>query len=610
LINEILHSTNLNLSDRLLIDCQTDLFHLLDQQPSTLIDRQWHLQLFIGYYTLIHHQIDFLFDMNIFTEKFFRFILNTLDFQTLIRTNLHLLNETSLPNKLIIDDSIYKHFNSDVHHEIDQLIRLFTDSHNKFIDYLFEQINEKKIIDETNQKIFYLLSIFFEKHPMTNFEEYQRILSLLNQLISEENHHRKPTRKKLEQPISIRNLTIYYLLQLIRTLIPLNQPEYLIDYIPLLLLCHSSAYTIIHQTSLFCLTSISNDLPVFLVEQSEYIVDTSLRKLQTSTYDGYLILIEFIRLGNQYVINLPIMTHVIEQFLLELSCLPSIESIELIFQFLNVFCQQVIDIVDHKKVKSTLITSSSSKSLIDYALDLQTEHTPTDETEKQDNKHPWHEMLVSIVDVFQHFISHSNSHIRSYVLDAFPSLAELLSIIDENLFLPLVHKLWPGLIHRLHDLDWNIRIRCLTTIQCLCRICSDFVDRRIRQDILPVLIQQLETNRLISSNNALEYRYMKHLLTNIGSILNSLTVNLDDIEKIVLILFQYLQVEALASIAFEQLILLTTKYSDIIWLKLILHDENEYRKGYFNQMKVYKPEPMFIIDPKWKSNLLDCLTNC
>jgi hypothetical protein len=306
------------------------------------------------------------------------------------------------------------------------------------------------------------------------------------------------------------------------------------------------------------------------------------------------------------------MTHVIEQLLLELSCLPPIECIQLTFQFLNVFCQQVIDIVNKKNLKSTLI-SQSSKSLIDYALDLQQQsiplNTPTEENEQKE-EHPWHKMLVSIVDVFQHFISHSNSHIRSYVLDAFPSLAHLLSTIDENLFLPLVHKLWPGLIHRLYDTDVNIRIRCLTTIECLCHICSDFVDRRIRQDILPVLIQQLETNRLISSNNALEYRYMKHLLTNIGSILNSLTVNLDDIEKIVLILFQYLQVESLASIAFEQLILLTTKYSDIIWLKLILHDENEYRKGYFNQMKVYKPEPMFIIDPKWKSNLLDCLTNC
>jgi hypothetical protein len=81
-------------------------------------------------------------------------------------------------------------------------------------------------------------------------------------------------------------------------------------------------------------------------------------------------------------------------------------------------------------------------------------------------------------------------------------------------------------------------------------------------------------------------------------------------EKMILILFQYLQVEQLASNAYEQLIVLSKKYSDIIWLKLILHDENEYRKGYFDKMKVYKPEPMLTIDPKWKLNLMACLTNC
>lgn len=405
-------------------------------------------------------------------------------------------------------------------------------------------------------------------------------------------------------------MTIYYLLRCLPTNL---SSEYLIDYIPLLLLCHSSLYTIIHQTSLFCLTSISStNLPLFLITQSEYIIDTSLRKLQTSSYDGYLILIEFLRLGHKHVINLPIMTHVIEQLLLELTCLPPIESIELTFQFFNLFCQQVIDITDQKKIKTTLV-SSTSKSLIEFALDLQLEYHPSDtsndmEESEKPPEHPWHRMLVSIVDVFQHFISHSNPQIRSYVLDAFPSLAELLSTIDENLFLPLVHKLWPGLIHRLHDFDWNIRMRCLNTIQCLCRICSDFVDRRIRQDILPILIQQLQTNRLISSNHALEYRYTKHLLTNIGSILNSLTINLEDLEKIVLILFQYLQVDSFASIAAEQLLTLTTKYSDIIWLKLILHDENEFNKGYFNQMKVYKPEPMFHLDIKWKTNLLAALT--
>jgi hypothetical protein len=103
---------------------------------------------------------------------------------------------------------------------------------------------------------------------------------------------------------------------------------------------------------------------------------------------------------------------------------------------------------------------------------------------------------------------------------------------------------------------------------------------------------------------------MKCLLTNIGSILHSITINFDEVEKVILILFQYLQIEPLAFIAYEQLILLTKKYSDIIWLKLILHDENEYRKGYFKAMKIYKPQPMLTIDPKWKLNLLVCLKNC
>jgi len=86
----------------------------------------------------------------------------------------------------------------DVHYEIEQIIKLFTLSHSKFIDYLFEQINQRKIMNENNQKIFYILSILFEKINFENFEQYQMILSLLNQLISDENnnYHRKQTRKR------------------------------------------------------------------------------------------------------------------------------------------------------------------------------------------------------------------------------------------------------------------------------------------------------------------------------------------------------------------------------------------------------------------------------
>jgi hypothetical protein len=133
--------------------------------------------------------------METFTEKLFRFILNTLDFEILLRSNLHLLNGSSLPSN-DLDQNYYKHFETDVHEEMVQLIRLFTLSHSKFVDYLFEQIDTKKIIQENNQKIFYLLSILFEKRNFENLEEYQRILALLNQLISDENKQRKQTRKR------------------------------------------------------------------------------------------------------------------------------------------------------------------------------------------------------------------------------------------------------------------------------------------------------------------------------------------------------------------------------------------------------------------------------
>jgi hypothetical protein len=421
----------------------------------------------------------------------------------------------------------------------------------------------------------------------------------------------------------MRNITIYYLLQCFRTITRIDHIEYLIDYVPLVLLCHSSCYTIVHQTARLCLHTLTENLSNILVEQSEHIVDCSLRKLHTSFYDGYLILIEFVRLGRYTVINLPIMAHVIEQLLVELSCLPSLESIQLTFEFFHMFCQQVTDIVDNKQHIVNNNEQHVETTLIDYALDLQRQYRPLtqlndahvdvvdddDNNEKKTNvEHVWHRMLTSIVDVFQHFISHDNVQIRSHVLDALPSLAHVLSTIDENRFLPLVHKLWPGIIHRLHDHDVNIRIRCLTIIQCLCRLCSDFVDRRIQQDILPVLIEQLERHRFITSSHTLEYRYIKCLLNNIASIVNAITVSFEQIERIILSLFQYLHVELLASIAYEQLIVLATTYADEIWLKLMLHDDNEYRQGYFQQMKVYKPQPRLNIDMKWKSNLFVCLT--
>lgn len=191
-IQEIFYSSTIRLPDQLLIECQTDLFQLLEQQISKLLnDRRWSLQLFYGYYTFIHEHIDFLFNMDLFVEKLFRFLINSIE----LNINLNLLNETSLPTEYINKNqygSIYKYLKPDVHYEIKNILEIFLKSHEKFLDYLFEQIDQKKIINETNQKIFYLLSILSDK---IQYDNYQIILSLLNQLISDENKT-KPKRKK------------------------------------------------------------------------------------------------------------------------------------------------------------------------------------------------------------------------------------------------------------------------------------------------------------------------------------------------------------------------------------------------------------------------------
>lgn len=190
-----------------MIECQSDLFQLLDQQQtisssSLLTDRRWRLQLFIGYYTFVHQHVDFLFAMDSFMEKLLRFIYNSLDFEALLRSNLNLLNESSLSdhNTINFDNnqyhSVYKYLRSDVHDEIQQIIKLFISSNSRFLNYLFEQINQKKIIDQTNQKVFYLLSIIFEDTQLNNTEDYNVFLSLLSQLICDDDYRKQTKRRK------------------------------------------------------------------------------------------------------------------------------------------------------------------------------------------------------------------------------------------------------------------------------------------------------------------------------------------------------------------------------------------------------------------------------
>ena len=216
-IHELSNASDLTLSDHLLVECQTDLFQLLDQAQtpsSTFADRRWRLQLFIGYYTFIHRRVDFLFDLEAFTEKFLRFIFNTLDFETLIRDNRVLLNEIS--SKATFDElkyqSIYKYLQPDVYDEIKHLMQLFLSSHGVFTNYLFEQIAQTKADGTSHQKILFLLSVIYETTPFERAEDYQQLLALLTQ------RRRRKGAIRAEDSISTRNVTLYFLFRCLRTI--------------------------------------------------------------------------------------------------------------------------------------------------------------------------------------------------------------------------------------------------------------------------------------------------------------------------------------------------------------------------------------------------------
>lgn len=196
--NEILNSNDLKLDDQLLINCQEDLFQLLNQKENDSMlrenERRQQLRWFLGYYSLIHERVDFLFQMESFLEKFVDFLVKLVDVQRLIREKNIFLNERSSKNENV-DETFFKHFLFDVHDDLEQLIEIFLRSNDTFSSFLIEQIDEKNIFDERTTKIFYFLSIVYEKRRSIPSEEFQILFRIFSRIISDDDK-RKVSKKQ------------------------------------------------------------------------------------------------------------------------------------------------------------------------------------------------------------------------------------------------------------------------------------------------------------------------------------------------------------------------------------------------------------------------------
>ncbi|XP_063932601.1 TELO2-interacting protein 1 homolog [Zophobas morio] len=110
----------------------------------------------------------------------------------------------------------------------------------------------------------------------------------------------------------------------------------------------------------------------------------------------------------------------------------------------------------------------------------------TIEEEAKECTCPFVHLGVSIVDHVLHYLPDDPPALRLEVLQVVAAGARALRQ-RPRVLMPLIHKMWPGLINRLSDDVAPVRLQTLRTIQEL-NVCSaDFVFRRIEKDVYPSL---------------------------------------------------------------------------------------------------------------------------
>lgn len=77
----------------------------------------------------------------------------------------------------------------------------------------------------------------------------------------------------------------------------------------------------------------------------------------------------------------------------------------------------------------------------------------------------------------------------------------------ENELLPIVHQLWPSFRQRFYDAEKMVVIKAVKTLHSLCRICGDFIRKRVEKEVLPSLQSFLVKQAAISHGAGTSYHY-------------------------------------------------------------------------------------------------------
>ncbi|KAM4692086.1 TELO2-interacting protein 1 homolog [Rhinophrynus dorsalis] len=181
-----------------------------------------------------------------------------------------------------------------------------------------------------------------------------------------------------------------------------------------------------------------------------------------------------------------------------------------------------------------------------------------------------------IAEKCTHFLSHSDPHIRMQALDTLKiSLLTLQS--QENVLLPLAHRIWPCLVKRLLKDEPLVLLRAFQVLMSLAVSCRDFLRQRVCKDALPAFLKSLRSQASVSVRagpvytHTLGFKLQLAVLNGLGTLCLTLGLGDGDLLEVIDSCALYLsarQPKKLQETAISTFLQLAELDPDAVWLYL------------------------------------------
>ncbi|XP_004430471.1 PREDICTED: TELO2-interacting protein 1 homolog [Ceratotherium simum simum] len=147
------------------------------------------------------------------------------------------------------------------------------------------------------------------------------------------------------------------------------------------------------------------------------------------------------------------------------------------------------------------------------------------------------QIAVDVMERCIHLLSDKNLKIRLKVLDVLDLCVVVLQS-HKNQLLPLAHRAWPSLVHRLTNDDPLAVLRAFKVLRTLGGKCGDFLRSRFCKDVLPKLAGSLVTQAPVSAragpvySHTLAFKLQLAVLQGLGPLCEKLDLGEGDLNKV------------------------------------------------------------------------------